>query len=128
MERKDFSERLKKALRDAHYTCDSPTQLALNFNIRSANHSITVHAARKWLVGEAIPTQDKLRTLAQWLEVPAEWLRFGGATRSATGVSLNSRLRSVDAALIEDLKRLDDRHRHIVREVIRLLIHADARK
>ena len=45
-------------------------------NFCFAGPPITVHAARKWLVGDAIPTQDKMRALAQWLAVPADWLRF----------------------------------------------------
>src|SRR3954470_8981804 len=77
-ERESFSERLQQALKNAHYSPDSPTRLAREFNIRFDGRPITVHAARKWLVGEAIPTQEKLRMIAQWLGVPAEWLRFGG--------------------------------------------------
>ena len=69
IEREDFSGRLQMALRNADYSPDSPTQLAREFNIRFAGRPITVHAARKWLVGEAIPTQEKLRTLAQRLGV-----------------------------------------------------------
>src|SRR3954451_3992025 len=81
IEREDFSARLQQALRNANYSPDSPTELARDFNIRFSGRPITVHAARKWLVGEAIPTQDKMRTLAQWLGVPVEWLRFGGDER-----------------------------------------------
>lgn len=32
---------------------------------------------RRWLNGDALPAQDKLRVLAEWLGVGAEWLRFG---------------------------------------------------
>jgi transcriptional regulator with XRE-family HTH domain len=78
-ERESFSERLQQALKNAHYSPDSPTRLAREFNIRFEGRPITVHAARKWLVGEAIPTQEKLRMIAQWLGVPADWLRFGGS-------------------------------------------------
>src|SRR6478609_965484 len=97
IEREDFSERLQQALRNADYSPDSPTQLAREFNVRFAGRPITVHAARKWLVGEAIPTQEKLRTLAQWLGVPAEWLRFGGTadeTLAVNGADLTSRFES----------------------------------
>jgi len=66
-ERESFSERLQQALKNAHYSPDSPTRLAREFNIRFEGRPITVHAARKWLVGEAIPTQEKLRMIAQWL-------------------------------------------------------------
>src|SRR3954451_8373270 len=98
IERESFSERLQMALRNAEYSPDSPTQLAREFNIRFDGRPITVHAARKWLVGEAIPTQEKLRTLAQWLGVPAEWLRFGGGAEGgqAGAADLASRFESAD--------------------------------
>src|SRR5690349_24944602 len=78
-ERESFSERLQQALKNAHYSPDSPTRLAREFNIRFEGRPYTVHAARKWLVGDAIPTQGKLRMIAQWLRVPSDWLRLGGA-------------------------------------------------
>src|SRR4051794_21105690 len=94
IEREGFSERLQQALRNADYSMDSPTQLAREFNIRFEGRPITVHAARKWLVGEAIPTQEKLRTLAHWLGVPAEWLRFGGSDMQMSGDANASRFES----------------------------------
>ncbi|GAB3458775.1 hypothetical protein GCM10027321_15010 [Massilia terrae] len=123
-EREGFSERLQHALKTAHYSPDSPTRLAREFNIRFEGRPITVHAARKWLVGEAIPTQEKLRMLAQWLGVPADWLRFGGDTDPATGEASNTsaRFESADVKLIADLQRLDDHHREMAREFIRMLV------
>jgi transcriptional regulator with XRE-family HTH domain len=132
-EREDFSARLQQALRDADYSPDSPTQLAREFNIRFPGRPITVHAARKWLMGEAIPTQEKLRTLAQWLGVPAEWLRFGGTRhgaehdrvddhQNAEGIMLHSRFETEDVKLIADLQRLDDHDRELARELIRMLV------
>jgi len=134
IEREDFSERLQQALRNADYSPDSPTQLAREFNIRFSGHPITVHAARKWLVGEAIPTQEKLRILAQWLGVPAEWLRFGGdglqTQRNADGSTSESspRFESDDVKLIADLQHLDEHHRMIAREVIRMLVRMNRQK
>jgi len=130
IEREDFSERLQLALRNADYSPDSPTQLAREFNIRFSGRPITVHAARKWLVGEAIPTQEKLRTLAQWLGVPAEWLRFGGDEVRSTSDSgeLPSRFESVDVKLIADLQRLDEHYREIAREIIRMLVRINRKK
>ena len=132
LEREDFSERLQQALRDADYSPDSPTQLAREFNVRFPGRPITVHAARKWLVGEAIPTQEKLRTLAQWLGVPAEWLRFGGthagAAAPAANASAPARFEAEDIKLIADLKRLDERDRTIARELIRMLARLSREK
>ena len=130
-ERDKFSARLQQALKDAHYSPDSPTRLAREFNMRFDGRPITVHAARKWLVGEAIPTQEKLRMIAQWLGVPAEWLRFGGAdtvTLHGDGVNGASRFESADMKLIADLQRLDEHHRQIAREFIRMLVKLHSQK
>jgi hypothetical protein len=130
-ERLDFSRRLQQALESSDYPPDSPTQLAREFNIRFDGTSITVHAARKWIVGEAIPTQEKLRALAQWLSVSAEWLRFGGNEangKSGKTTNLNYRIQPKDLAVIENLQRLDEKYRHIVHTVIRMLVHANGSK
>jgi hypothetical protein len=129
IEREDFSGRLQMALRNADYSPDSPTQLAREYNIRFTGRPITVHAARKWLVGEAIPTQEKLRTLAQWLGVPAEWLRFGGDdAQTAAGSDPASRFDSADVKLIADLQRLDEHYQVIAREMIRMLVRINRQK
>lgn len=129
IERESFSERLQQALRNADYSPDSPTQLAREFNIRFEGRPITVHAARKWLVGEAIPTQEKLRTLAQWLGVPAEWLRFGGAEGYVNGDgNAPARFESADVKLVADLQRLDAHHQAIAREFIRMLVRLNRQK
>ena len=47
------------------------------FNALSTHAPVTPHAVRKWLMGEAIPAQPKLRALADWLGVSVAWLRFG---------------------------------------------------
>lgn len=122
-ERESFSERLQQALKNAHYSPDSPTRLAREFNIRFEGRPITVHAARKWLVGEAIPTQEKLRMIAQWLGVPADWLRFGGPEAPGEGGEhASARFESADVKLIADLQRLDEHHRQLAREFIRMLV------
>lgn len=129
-ERLNFSERLRQTLRNAGYPPDSPTQLARNFNIRYTGRPITVHAARKWLVGEAVPTQEKLRTLAHWLAVSAEWLRFGtNQTTSMTeaGRPLSIQAEAKDLAILENLMQLDEQHRQIVHQIVRVLIEESAR-
>ena len=121
-EREQFSQRLQKMLRETHHSPDSPTELAREFNIRFPGGPITVHAARKWLVGEAIPTQDKMRTLADWLIVPIDWLRFGNDAARQDVPDPLSNADSVDIKLIADMHLLDESHRQIVREVVRILI------
>ena len=127
-ERTGFSCRLQQCLSNSHQSPDSPTELAREFNIRFPGQPITVHAARKWLVGEAIPTQDKIRTLAQWLQVPIEWLRFGGDAVEAATFDPQNAPRSADLKLIADLQLLDEHHRHIVREFVRIIVRAHRQK
>ncbi|TFW07139.1 hypothetical protein E4K72_09295 [Oxalobacteraceae bacterium OM1] len=103
--------------------------MAREFNIRFEGRPITVHAARKWLVGEAIPTQEKLRTLAQWLGVPAEWLRFGGvSTPGGEPPAALAKFESSDVKLIADLQRLDTHHQALAREFIRMLVRMNRSK
>jgi hypothetical protein len=71
-----FSRRLISSLEILDVKA-SPTILQREYNIRSNQPPITSHAARKWLMGEAIPTQDRLQVLADWLNVSPSWLRFG---------------------------------------------------
>lgn len=116
-----FSSRLQKALKDAGYSAYGPTELAHQFNIRFAGHPISVHAARKWLMGDAIPTQDKIRVLSEWLVVPTEWLRFGG---NFSGDGDPASLDNIDhayAKLVADVQKLEPHNRTLVFEFIRLI-------
>ena len=136
-ERKEFAERLQSALRQARHAADSPTALARGFNSRFPGQPITVHAARKWLVAESIPTQDKLRTLAQWLQVPAEWLRFGSEVSISGGEglapvdnSLGAMLAAMsreDLKLVEALHALEADERRLVRELVALFFQSQER-
>jgi len=71
-----FAERLRSAL-DGCGVRQSPTLVANEFNLRYWGRSITPHTARNWLLGKSIPTQDKLRVLADWLQFIPDELRFG---------------------------------------------------
>lgn len=132
-EREKFSGRLKSALRRARYAPDSPTVLARHFNEIYPGRPITVHAARKWLVAQAIPTQDKLRVLASWLDVPADWLRFGtviepSPEQNSEVAALLSRMTRDEVSLVEDLHVLEHDERHIVREMILLFIRKQSQR
>ncbi len=72
-----FAERLKLALKRSKKKVETATELALQFNLRHPNDAITPQAAQKWLAGKACPTADKMKTLAEWLNVSAQWLRHG---------------------------------------------------
>ncbi|NHZ94536.1 hypothetical protein [Massilia sp. CCM 8734] len=80
--RTGFAERLRTIAAFEPYG-RSATALSKAFNLRFPRMAITSHAARKWLIGEAIPTQAKLVALAEWLDVDPTWLRFGGSPGSS---------------------------------------------
>ncbi len=118
-ERLAFSQRLQQALHNADHSTTSPTRLAREFNTQFSGRPVTAHAARKWLHGESIPTQEKLRALASWLDVPADWLRFGSLeTRRDTGVSTSP----LEKKLGTQLQQLDEHHRALVYEFTRMLV------
>jgi transcriptional regulator with XRE-family HTH domain len=125
-ERLAFSERLRQALSNASYSPRSATELAREFNQRFKGQPVTVHAARKWLHGESIPTQDKLRALASWLDVPADWLRFGNESGKAKGQA--GPVSSVDLRLLNSLQQLDESQRQLAHEILRLIVRLYKKK
>ena len=98
-EARAFSARLKQAL-EAAGVRPSPAVVASEFNLRYWGKSITAHTARAWLAGLAIPTQDKIRTLSEWLHVNPDELRFGA--RSGPVLAM-------DSGTLESLPNLQDR-------------------
>lgn len=78
-----FAQRLREAMTRAGYE-PRPSVLEREFNTRYWGRSVTLQAVRRWLRGEALPAQDKLQVLADWLRVEPQVLRFGEqATLSA---------------------------------------------
>lgn len=71
-----FSQRLREAMQNAGYEV-RPVVLEREFNQRYWGRSVSFQAVRRWLQGNAIPTQDRLQVLAEWLNVDPHWLRFG---------------------------------------------------
>jgi hypothetical protein len=126
-ERADFSQRLQQALNQNGYPPDSPTALAREFNLRFSGGPVTVHAARKWLVGESVPTQEKVRTLASWLDVPIEWLRFGSAAgkpEMPSSSNANFKLRPKHMPIMQSLHNLTDDQCELVHKVILNMVKA----
>jgi transcriptional regulator with XRE-family HTH domain len=115
-----FSRRLRSAL-DAIGVRQSPTVVANEFNLRYWGRSITPHTARNWLLGKAIPTQDKLRTLADWLQVSPDELRFGQGGKTTFLQEASTSYADLDMADREmlnkylSLSRID---RKVIRDVV----------
>jgi transcriptional regulator with XRE-family HTH domain len=117
-ERSNFSERLKSALR-AKNIAVKPSKLARSFNLMQDGWTVTPHAVRKWLVGEAIPTQDKILVLAKWLDVSAGWLRFGDVDSSREhGAGQNDDGAPDDgSAIVRELPHLSAPSKKIVKDL-----------
>lgn len=130
IEKAAFSRRLKAAL--ARFDPPGRTGvawLAREFNQRYGGKPISIHAARKWLLGESIPSHDKLLTLAGWLRVSAEWLLYGAGEMTATSaVQQNvAHYAVVDVDLLREVNSLNQEHRRIVREMVAVLARIEGR-
>jgi len=126
-ERERFSRRLKEALAKVGAVNDSPAALAREFNRRYPGKPVSDYAARKWLLGEAIPGQDKLRVLAQWLGVTNDWLRFGEGTQPDAYVACGASP-TLDYELMRDIAGLSNEHQTVVRELVAALRRAEGKK
>lgn len=121
LEREAFSRRLREALARVGDDGGSPARLAREFNRRYPGAPVTLHAVRKWLLGDALPAQDKLRVLAAWLEVTPEWLRFGDAGDAAPSYALRETPPEVDFSLARDIAALPEAQREVIRALVRVL-------
>lgn len=135
-----FSARLQLALQRKGKK-PSPTALKREFNLRWRGEPITVNATRKWLLGLAMPTLDKLRVLALWLDVSEEWLRWGVdheqdananqpnaheapathiGSRKGAGSSMGRS--PEEASLIQDYRMLQPQDKQVVRAIVEVLL------
>jgi len=127
-EKGGFSRRLKEAMRKARLDA-GPTRFAREFNLRYHGEPVTAQTARKWLYGGALPTQDKLRTLAQWLEVSPHWLRYGEPERVHTTARQDTATYAVDSAWLgKKFDSLSEPHRKMVLEITRALLRLEGKQ
>ena len=119
-ETKAFADRLRRAL-DGIGVRPSPTLVANEFNTRYWGQSITSHTARNWLLGRSIPTQDKLRVLAEWLQVAPDLLRFGEQTSSPSAFA-DQQLDMQDREMLQKYLTLPVEDRQIIRRVVSSLM------
>lgn len=131
--RQQFSERLKKEFVRIGLPIASPTQIAHEFNARYPGNKIAAQTVRKWLLADAIPTQAKLMNLANWLEVSAEWLRFGSGKRKAAkaggataanevGVVVVGKHQSDVVPVVELLAKLTPKNIRLVEGIVRCVL------
>lgn len=121
--RLDFARRLIEALAFAGLD-DSPTTLARHFNTHSSGMVITMHGARRWLVGDSIPTQSHLNALASLLGVSSAWLLLGQGPMLEDAVSMEPNPTSSNGNLGEVLgifQSLKDSERQLVWNLMMML-------
>ena len=70
-----FAQRLIAAMQAQGYK-PRPVVLEREFNLRYHGKPMTISGVRKWLIGTAMPSGDKLLTLSKWLDIPPEELAF----------------------------------------------------
>ena len=125
-----FTKRLKIALKRSNKKTTTPAELALQFNLRHPNESITAQAAQKWLTGGAKPTSDKIETLAKWLVVSPHWLRYGSANgeqaippvrQTKTQSNTNATLSDSEISIISQYRQLSDHQKNLIADLIEQL-------
>ncbi|WP_256930674.1 transcriptional regulator [Pseudomonas sp. ABC1] len=124
-----FAERLHAALINAGYE-PRPSVLEREFNLRYWGKPLTLHAVRRWLRGEALPTEDKMLVLAQWLRIDPQTLRFGDEVPERIGRE-NDQLAGLahqERETLEAFLKLSHGRRKLVRDIILTFVQAEASK
>lgn len=127
-EKQAFAQRLRAAMTAAGYEL-RPVVLEREFNSRYWGRSVTFQAVRRWLHGEAIPSQEKLQVLAEWLKVEPHVLRFGEQVTKSVRASRkrwDEGLGYLEREMFEAFLSLPAAQRKLLRELI--LTYADAHR
>ncbi len=132
-EKQGFSRRLKEAIRRARIDISSPTLIAREFNLRYHGDPVSTQAVRKWLLGKALPSQDKIRALAMWLDVSPHWLRLGESDRKEERQPLSVRQEAGSYRLdhgwpSRKFELLNDAHKRMVVEMIHALLRLEGKQ
>lgn len=124
-EKEAFSKRLTRLLNDAGIGITSPTLVAREFNRRYPGKPVTAQAVRKWINGEAIPAEDKIRILAKWLKASPHWLHYGESEKNAGVLKVEEEMGvygdETIATLLEDFQRLAPEQKIMVCEIVHAL-------
>lgn len=119
-EKLEFARRLREAMQRAGYPL-RPIVLEREFNTRYWGRSVTLQAVRRWLRGEAIPSQDKLQVLAEWLKLEPQVLRYGeGVAKSVQEYRerWEDKMSHLERETIDAFLQLPAPQRKVIREVI----------
>lgn len=125
--RSAFSTRLQQQLLNKGKK-NSPTSLAREFNLRWRGVPVTPNAVRKWLLGESLPTMDKMEVLANMLGVSTDWLRWDDPESTAKGAWLDHSadnvlpIENMEKAVIQDYRLLNVSNKKIVFSLMEILL------
>ena len=115
-----FAERLGLAINNKGIK-HSPTVLCNLFNSSWSGRSITPHTARNWILGVAMPQQDKLVCLAKLLDTCPGQLRYGRSSEKTMVLSngnLESEISNTDQEFFVRYLKLDDARKRLARDVV----------
>lgn len=129
-EKQGFSKRLTDCLKRAHSSGEGPAAIAREFNLRYEGTPVSVQAVRKWMTGQALPSQDKIRALALWLEVSPQWLRYGeGEGATARALRQDTAGYRADAAWVsKKYEALNDAHKKMIAELLVALLRLEGKR
>ena len=119
-----FAKRLVLAMQSKGYEVKASI-LEREFNLNYSGKPMTLHGVRKWLIGEAIPSGDKLLTLAKWLEIPPEELILNKNIQVAIqqrDTRWKQELGYKDKEVFEAYTQLSSPHKKIIRDMIIALL------
>jgi len=104
-----------------------PGVLEKGFNSHYWGRSVTFQAVSRWLRGEAIPSQEKLQALAEWLNVEPHVLRYGDHVAQrvrAKQKRWDEGIGYQEREVFEAFLKLPVAQRKVVREVILAFVKA----
>lgn len=129
-EKQGFSRRLRETLKRTQAHVGGPAALAREFNLRYDGTPVTVQAVRKWVSGKALPSQDKIRALALWLEVSPQWLRYGeGESAAARTLRQEPAAYRADGTWVaKKYEALNDGHKKMIVELIVALLRLERKR
>jgi transcriptional regulator with XRE-family HTH domain len=119
-ERQGFRLRLAERLR-LYAIGLSPSAVAQQFNLKAPGKQVSINAVRKWILGEAIPTQKNIQRLAEMLGTQAQWLRYGETTTANASESTEQIPHEV-VLMLEDVQQLEPAARYLLDSLIRIML------
>lgn len=92
-----FAARLRRACHERGHT-SARNSSGVDVSAVAANGGCSYEMARRYVNGLAIPGDDTMRKLADWLRVPVGWLAFGDASPDPHSAEISAA--SLEACLV----------------------------